>query len=276
MSESQDYPLGYSEQEARRLAAQAALLEDFTEDIFRRAGLESGMRVLDIGCGVGDVSLLAARMVGDEGAVLGIDRAASSLEIARRRAASLGVTNVRFQEADLEQFATDRPVDALVGRLVLLYLPDPAGVLHRLSRQLRPDGIVAFQEYDLPQLMQAPPGELFLQVRRWLLAAFTAAGAEPDMGTRLYTTFLRAHLPPPDMVAAARVVCGPSLTGYEYIVGVVRSLLPFIEKHGIATAAEVGIDTLAARLRDDAVASERVIFLPRVVGAWTRIPEEPE
>jgi 2-polyprenyl-3-methyl-5-hydroxy-6-metoxy-1,4-benzoquinol methylase len=276
MSESQDYPLGYSEQEARRLAAQAALLEDFTEDLFRRAGLEAGMQVLDIGCGVGDVSLLAARMVGADGAVLGIDRAASSLEIARRRAASLGVTNVRFQEADLEQFTTDRPFDALVGRLVLLYLPDAAAVLHRLSRHLRPDGIVAFQEYDMAQLSQAPAGELFLQVRRWLLDAFTAANAELDMGTRLYATFLRARLPSPDMEAAARVVCGPDLTGYESMVGVVRSLLPFMEKHRIATAAEVAIDTLAARLRDDAVAHERVIFLPRRVGAWTRIPEEPE
>jgi 2-polyprenyl-3-methyl-5-hydroxy-6-metoxy-1,4-benzoquinol methylase len=276
MSESQDYPLGYSEQEARRLAAQAALLEDFTEDLFRRAGLESGMRVLDIGCGVGDVSLLAARMVGADGAVLGIDRAASSLEIARRRAASLGVANVGFQEADLEQFATDRPFDALVGRLVLLYLPDPAAVLHRLSRHLRPDGIVAFQEYDMSQLTQAPPGELFLRVRRWLLDAFMAANAELDMGTRLYATFLRARLPSPDMVAATRVVCGPTLTGYEYLVGVVRSLLPFMEKHRIATGAEVAIDTLAARLRDDAVAHERVIFLPRRVGAWTRVPEEPE
>jgi hypothetical protein len=90
------------------------------------------------------------------------------------------------------------------------------------------------------------------------------------MGTKLYSTFLRAQLPPPEMISATLIACGPTSPGYEYPVGVLRSLLPFIEKAGIATAAEVGIDTLAARLRDDAVANERVSFLPRVVGAWTK------
>ncbi len=76
-SESDSYPLGYSEDEAGRLANQGAFLEDLTADVLRRAGIESGMEVLDLGCGVGDVSVLAATMVGEFGAVLGIDRAAS-------------------------------------------------------------------------------------------------------------------------------------------------------------------------------------------------------
>ena len=82
MNDEHDYALGYSDHEARRLAEQGALLEDLTQDMLRRAGLQPGMHVLDIGCGVGDVSLLAARMVGPEGQVLGIDRAASSVETA--------------------------------------------------------------------------------------------------------------------------------------------------------------------------------------------------
>lgn len=274
MSESQDYPLGYSEQEARRLADQGALLEDLTEDVFRRAALRPGMQVLDIGCGVGDVSLLAARMVGRDGAVLGIDRASSSVQTARRRVASLGVKNARFEQAELAIFETDQKFDAIVGRLVLLYLSDPARVLRRLSRHLRPGGIVAFQEFDISQVSQVPTSELFMQARRWIIEAFTAGGAELDMGTRLYTTFLRAGLPPPNMIAATHIACGPTAPGYEYMVGVLRSLLPLIEQSGIADLAEIGIDTLAARLRDDAVANERVTFLPRVVGAWARLAQE--
>jgi ubiquinone/menaquinone biosynthesis C-methylase UbiE len=141
LNEYQDYPLGYSEQEARRLADQGAFLEDLTEDALRRAGLVPGMSVLDIGCGVGDVSFLAARLVGTDGNVLGIDRASSSVETARRRGASLGVTNARFEEADIATFETTQKFDAVVGRLVLLYLPNPAAVLRRLSRHLRPGGL---------------------------------------------------------------------------------------------------------------------------------------
>jgi 2-polyprenyl-3-methyl-5-hydroxy-6-metoxy-1,4-benzoquinol methylase len=272
MGRPQDYPLGYSELEARRLAEQGAVLEEFTADVFRRAGLREGMTVLDIGCGVGDVSLLAARLVGPQGAVLGIDRAASSVQTARGRATALGVAHARFKQAELASFETDQIFDALVGRLVLLYLPDPAGTLRRLSQYLRPGGVVAFQEFDMTATSQVPAGELFVKVRSWLLAAFTAAGAQLDMGTKLYSTFLRAGLPAPDMMAATPIVCGPVPTGYRYPVGVLRSLLPLIERTGIASATEIDIDTLAVRMHEDGLRHERVMFLPRVVGAWTALP----
>ena len=272
MTDAKDYPLGYSEQEARRLAEQGALLEELTAAVFQRAGLRPGMRVLDIGCGVGDVTLLAARLVGPQGSVLGIDRADSSVETARKRADTLGVGHVRFEQSDLATFETEQTFDALVGRLVLLYLPDPAATLRRLSRCLGPGGIIAFQEYDMSATSQVPAGELFLEVRKWLLQAFAAAGAQLDMGTQLFSTFLRAQLPPPEMTAATPIACGPATGGYGYVTAVLRSLLPLIEQTGIATAAEIDIDTLAVRMLEDAVAHERILFLPRVVGAWTALP----
>jgi 2-polyprenyl-3-methyl-5-hydroxy-6-metoxy-1,4-benzoquinol methylase len=271
MSSSHDYPLGYSEQEAKRLAAQGELLEEFTRDMLRRAGLQPGMRVLDLGSGVGDVSILAARLVGSGGSVLGVERAAASVQTARQRAAALGIAHVHFAEADLASVEPDGKFDALIGRLILLYLPDPAKVLRRLMRYLVPGAIVAFQEFDMSQVAQTPPSELFTRARGWILEAFAAAGAEVDMGSRLHPTFLRAGLSAPSMTAATHVLAGPSVTGFDYMVQVIRSLLPLIERSGIASAAEVGIDTLSARLRDDAVAQERTTFMPRVVSAWTRM-----
>ena len=272
MSEAKDYPLGYSAREAQRLADQAAQVEQLTKDVLRRAGLQPGMQVLDIGSGVGDVSLLAARLVGGEGAVLGVDKAATSVETARRRAETLGVQNVAFEEGDLADFATDRTFDAIVGRFVLLYVPDRAAVLRRLARHLRPGGIVALQELDISQISEAPPSELFTQALRWLLEAFAAGGAELDMGTKLYETFLQAGLPAPNMIAVTPVSCGPDFPGYDQMVQVLRSLLPLVERNGIANIADIGIDTLAARLREDAAANNRVHFLSRTIGAWARLP----
>ena len=267
----QDYPLGYSDREARRLADQASYVGRLTEDLLRRAGLRPGMHVLDLGSGVGDVALLAAKMVGSEGAVLGVEKAPSSVETARRRATELSFHNVAFEEADLADFTTDRKFDAIVGRFVLLYVPDSASLLRRLAAYLRPGAIVAFQELDIGQIAQEPPSELFLQARGLIHQAFAAAGADLQMGTRLFATFRQAGLPTPDMLSFTPVGGGPAFPGYEQMVEVLRSLLPLIERTGVANSADIGIDTLAARLREDALAHNRVLFLSRIVDAWTRI-----
>jgi SAM-dependent methyltransferase len=253
---SSGYPLGYTEDEARRLATQATFFEDLTADVFRRAGIGVGMHVLDLGCGVGDVSFLAAGMVGATGAVLGVDRNAPSIETARNRAIGLGLSNVQF---------------ALIGRLVLLYLPDPATTLRRFRNFLRPGGVIAFQEMDMDQRSQFPASELFTRVTSWIIAGFKAGGAEPNMGRRLLSTFLQAGLPRPKMIATSRVESGPDAYNYSYTTGVLRSLLPLVERAGLASAQEVAIDTLAERLRQDATANEIVMFLPRMVGAWSRL-----
>src|SRR3954451_24038579 len=99
--EAAEYALGYSEREQRRLVAQSRFYGDLTERLFRDGGLRPGMSVLDVGCGVGDVSLLAASVVGPGGNVLGVDRAAASVATARERAGAAGLANVTFAEGDL-------------------------------------------------------------------------------------------------------------------------------------------------------------------------------
>jgi hypothetical protein len=69
------------------------------------------------------------------------------------------------------------------------------------------------------------------------------------MGTLLFSTFLRAELPTAEMTAVTPIACGPGIGGYGYVVAVLRSLLPSIERTGIATPAEIDIETLVARMR---------------------------
>src|SRR6516165_3902084 len=106
---AEDYALGYSEHEQRRMVLQSSFYRELTERLLRHAGIQPGMSVLDIGCGVGDVSLVAAALVGPGGSVLGIDRTAASIETARRRAA--GLPNVAFESSDLASFDPGRPFD---------------------------------------------------------------------------------------------------------------------------------------------------------------------
>ncbi|TGQ48085.1 MULTISPECIES: class I SAM-dependent methyltransferase [unclassified Mesorhizobium] len=267
------YTLGYSEGEFKRLQLQGDFVRDLTEDVLRRAGLKQGMRVLDLGCGVGDVSLLAGQLVGPGGSVLGIDRSQDAVKTAQRRAVETGQCYwVRFASADLASFVPEREFDAIIGRLVLMYLPDPAATLRRLAGFLRPGGIVAFQEMSMPFARSFPETPLFMQVLRWIIEAFVLTGFETDMGGKLFSTYLAAGLPAPQMISGARAEGGVESLGYEYIAQTVRSLIPAMERTGIATAADIGIDDLADRLRDEAVAHSACIMFPPMTGAWTRLP----
>ena len=106
---------------------------EFTARLLTDSGIGAGMRVLDVGCGAGDVSLIAAGLVGAGGSVLGIDRDSAPLEAARERVAEAGLANVAFKRCDLNDLPADLGVfDAIVGRRVLMYLADPVGVVREV------------------------------------------------------------------------------------------------------------------------------------------------
>src|SRR5215467_12559138 len=142
------YALGHSEQELERLAIQARLYEPFTAQVFREAGLADGMRVLDVGCGAGDVSFLAARQVGPTGEVIGVDRAEVAVATASRRAQEFHLPNTRFLVGDVSEMAFEEPFDAVMGRFVLMHHPNPSALLRLLAAHARPGGLVIFQEPD--------------------------------------------------------------------------------------------------------------------------------
>jgi ubiquinone/menaquinone biosynthesis C-methylase UbiE len=229
--------------------------------------------VLDLGCGVGDVSLLAGWLVGPSGYVLGVDRSEDALAAAKRRVMAAGQSSwVRFQACELDGFLPDETFDAIIGRLVLMYLPEPAATLRRLSARLRPGGIVAFHEMSIPPMRSNPEGELFDQCRSWIISAIQCSGFETRMGDKLFATFSDAGLPAPQMIAAGRVEGGPGSPAYDYIAETIDSLLPAIVRAGIAAADEIEIDTLAERLRREALANGACVILPPFIGAWTRKP----
>src|SRR5277367_2594582 len=109
------YVLGHTDRELLRLQAQARLVEPATRQYFREAGIEAGMRVLDVGSGAGDVAFLAAEFVGASGEVIGTDKSVSAISAASHSAREGGLSNVSFREGDPVDLEFDRPFDAAVG-----------------------------------------------------------------------------------------------------------------------------------------------------------------
>jgi SAM-dependent methyltransferase len=273
-----EYVLGHSAHELGRLSAQARLYAPFIVSFLRAAGIAAGMRVLDVGCGGGDVSMLVSRLVGRAGAVVGIDRSATAIETADRRAKDLSAQNMRFLVADASapdaELAAEGPFDAAIGRSVLEFVPDPAGMLRTVATLVRPGGVVAFQEADWSGCRARPEVPTLNRCVSWGIEALQRAGADPYVGLKLHTIFTAAGLPPPELYLQAVAGAGPAHPLYAHIAGLMRTLLPTIDSLGAAGASEVDVETLEQRLGDEVVAAGATIVWVSLIGAASRTPAE--
>jgi hypothetical protein len=160
--------------------------------------------------------------------------------------------------------------DAMIGRLILMYQPDPAATVRRLMRLVRPGGLVAFQEISIPTLRSVPDGPVHRSFRRMVTAAFESAGADIDMGAGLHRVFVDSGLPEPAMTVAGIAESGAAGHLHQYYAGILRSLAPLAVRSGVFTYAEADLDTLADRLKTESIELRSCLFSPLFVGAWSR------
>ncbi|HEY7112779.1 MAG TPA: methyltransferase domain-containing protein [Thermoanaerobaculia bacterium] len=265
------YALGHSDQELERLGKQGRLVGPITRRFFEGAGLAPGMRVLDVGSGAGDVAFLAAELVGERGEVVGADRSADAVAKARARAAARSLRHVSFREGDPAAMEFDRPFDAVVGRYVLLYQPDPAAMLRKLAASVRAGGVLVFHEPDWYGVHSNPKAPLYERCSDWIVETLRRSGASSDTGLGLHRAFVGAGLPAPTMRLDALIGGGPNAADLLHLnADIVRSLLPEMERLGVATAAEVEIESLAERMIAEAVAANALLVGRYEVGAWSR------
>lgn len=268
--QTRSYVLGHDPDELARLDRQAASIADATRLLLRLAGLGRNMRVLDLGTGLGHVARMAGDLVGPEGTVVGLDRSGDALAVARQRCHDAHESHVSFIEGDVASWHSAKPFDAVVGRLILFHVADPAAVVRHHLEHLRAGDLFVAIDFDIGGARAEPFVPFVHDAAEWVERAFTAAGASPRIGARLGTILshvglhdvntlgVQAYLPPESPVAAA-------LLG-----GVVRSLAPVIVQRGIATAEQVDVDTIEDRIARELQRANAVLLPPTVVGAWGR------
>ncbi len=268
-SPTPSYPLGSTDAELERLIRQAARVAPYTERFFRDAGIGPGQRVLDLGSGVGDVVMLVARLVGPSGEVVGVERNTRSIARARARVAEAGLHNVSFTHSDVSQIVGDKPFDAVVGRFILMFLPNPVAVLRSLSQLVRPGGVLAFHETSW-----APALVLTANLPLWFAAASLAretlqrSGANTEMGLALHKVFQEAGLPAPNMRMEMLLGTDPDFT--RWIYDLLCSLRPQIQQLDLSLDGLGDLDTLPDRLQAEVAAANTVVALVALVGACSR------
>jgi ubiquinone/menaquinone biosynthesis C-methylase UbiE len=270
------YVMGRTEDETRRLEDRARFFEPLTRGLFEDAGICAGMRVLDLGSGAGDVSLLVTELVGSSGSVVGVDANPDVVASATARAEASRRMNVEFVHGDIREVELDSEFDAVVGRLVLMYSADPAETLRAALRHVRPRGVAAFHEMNVGGVVWSdPPSPLHELMARCLQEAFARGGVEMAMGTRLYEVFVAAGLEPPEMCTHALIGAGEAWVrrfAAAFGAGILRSVLPSILEYGVATEAELDLDTFDERYIEEVVGKGSVVQWVPFAGAWARKP----
>ena len=199
------------------------------------------MRVLDVGSGAGDVTFLAAELVGDTGEVLGVDRASPAITAAKARAEERSIPNISFLEGDPGEMVFDQRFDAVIGRYVLAFQNDPSAMLQNLCAHLRPGGTILFHEADFSGLRSVPPATIYDRCCQWVIEAVRAGGVDTSMGVKMHSAFLAAGLPSPMMRLEALIGAGANSSECLLLIaGLVGTLRPEIERLGLATAAGWG------------------------------------
>ena len=224
---------------------------------------------MDLGTGTGEVALLVAEAVGPDGSVLAVDRAADGLAYAATKFADRGVTNIELVEADVASYVPDEPVDAVLGRLVLSYLPDPVATIRRLLGAIRPGGVYLALEYDAEAVRTAPQTPVVERLAALMNAAFAAVGTPQTLGPHLAVMLREAGATDaqspraPGLPGPGR----PHRTG-DAGRGHRQPGCPRSTGHGLADPAELDIAKLREQIAAEARDAGAAMIAPTLVAAW--------
>jgi SAM-dependent methyltransferase len=259
--------LATGEAAAYRLRILHGLCGPDSRRVLLEAGLRRGMRVADLGCGVGMVTALLAELVGPEGPVVGIDASAAQLAQIYERMPP-GGKNVGFVHAS----ATDTGLppasfDLVYCRFLLLHLPEPERALREMGALLKPNGILVCEDGDLTSAGSEPPSALNAFADLWGRLG-PARGVDYTLGRRLFHLVQAAGFPAPEITFNQPVLArGENKRFLE--LSVAEAGPAFVEA-GLIPARELECTLVEMRRLG---ADETVLaVMPRMAQVWARKP----
>jgi SAM-dependent methyltransferase len=188
------YAIRGGEQGARRLDLLAQVVGPTTDALLAGAGITTGMRCLDIGCGAGHVSRRLAAMVGPSGSVVGVDLDEVKLATARAEAARAGFANVEFRADDATAWSEPEGFDVVYGRFIVSHLGGRAVFIDRLRDALRPSGTLVLEDIDFSGAFCYPANAAYSRYCEFYVQVIARRGGDANVGAKLFGLCVDAGL----------------------------------------------------------------------------------
>lgn len=186
VSQPDQYVLGYRQAEQERLQRQALELAHESTWLFDQMGVAAGMRVVEIGCGPHGCLELLAERVGPSGRVVGVERSADAVDLARKLVSERGLKNVEVLCRDARSTQLPREsFDLATARLVLVNVPEPQRIVDEAVALVKPGGWIAFHEADWVGHVCDPSSDAWTKLTELFITYSLKNGIDPFIGRKL-------------------------------------------------------------------------------------------
>ena len=259
-----DYIIRGGDQGKARLNILAGVLHDHTLSLLEANGLNPGCSFLDLGCGGGNVSIMAAKIVGDSGKVVGVDFDAEIIALAQKDANADHLTNVSFSTMSAGDINFDKEFDIAYARFLLSHLSNPVEVLQKMNESVKPGGKIIVEDVQFSGHFCHPSCTAFDNYVHHYTEAAKQNGADANIGPSLFSMFLQAGIEEIgfDMIQP----CFNTGPGKWMACVTLDTIRPALITNGIATAAE--IDDMLHELEQFTKDEQTIISLPRIFRVW--------
>lgn len=258
MTKPKDYALAVGDISRERYEIFAYLYNPFSLEFLRQKNIKDGMRVLDVGCGIGDMTCELAKLVGGKGQAIGIDASKEQLEIAKQVANKNKLQNIQFVECLADQLvALEQTFDLVYCRALLNTQKNPKQIIQQMYNVLAPNGILICEEPRTDKNFFCHPTSSAYQRWEKCFAKLAEISGKDfvfnfNIGCELYSWFKDLNL----NAIHGRVIQPLLITPYEkrQLTLQIIELTPTLIKTGLATQAELEqlVDDLEEFEKDNA------------------------
>jgi SAM-dependent methyltransferase len=197
-------------------------------------------------------------------------RSPDIVALARQHAAENSVITVSFEHSTVNDITVDEPVDAVIGRLILMHLPEPIAALRRLATLVRPGGVIAFSDFDMTAARSVPWLPTWQTAAEEIARAFRGAGLDPQFGATLHRLFRHAGLGTPTLTISAPIGTANDTEHASYVANSWRLMHPVAERLGAVDGRLADLEALQSNLCDEIATADGMAMLPALITAWIR------